>query len=694
MASDLLERKIRALQQQVMALQESGGTGEEALLASLSELGTAIEELWSSSEELRRQSEELAEIHRAASAERQRYLELLDAIPQACVVTDVTGDILEVNAAAEGLFQHARASLTRKPLSVFVHPSDLQGFNGSLHGAAGGAPPSSVELRILPRDRGAVKVRGRVSAVRIGGATAGVRWLLERPAVENDADDAQGRREATYRTMVERTVDVMAVLDSELRIRFGSPSLERLLGCSPDEYLGRPFLDLAHPEEAAAVVAGLRAVLREQDTARSFEQRLRHRHGGFVVVHTVATSMFSEWGEAGVLVTCRDATEIKQAEQLRWEKVKSESLGILAAGVAHDFNNLLQVILGRINLSLRRLAPDSPARPALGQAEVAVRRASELAGDMLTYSGQRHYDMQPRDLSSVLRSYRAHYDATVPARLRFVWNLAETLPPVLVDPEPIREAVRHLIHNAAEAIGERSGTIRVSTRLGELPATSRAFGHLSADHLPGGPHVLCEVCDDGPGMDEETRSRVFDPFYSTKSTGRGLGLSAVLGIMRGHHGGVAVETWRGTGTAVTLAFPVTQRPAAEAPPLPRVRGRNVLVVDDDDLVRELLVDLLTEEGVGVVSAASGAEALSLYSPDEFGLVLLDLTMPGMGGEETLRELRRIDPGTPVVLCSGYACETATRSFEGLDLAGFLQKPYDPALLMEVVRRELRRSGGR
>jgi len=208
--------------------------------------------------------------------------------------------------------------------------------------------------------------------------------------------------------------------------------------------------------------------------------------------------------------------------------------------------------------------------------------------------------------------------------------------------------------------------------------------------------VLCEVRDDGPGMDEETRSRAFDPFFSTKFTGRGLGLPAVLGIIRGHRGALAVETAPGEGAAIILAFPLAARaPAVAPPPRRHTRGATVLVVDDDELVRELLADFLAEAGLAVVVAASGAEAVDLYRarPDEFGLVLLDLTMPGIGGEETLRRLRAIDPGVRIVLCSGYSREEATRGFEELNLAGFLQKPCDSALLLEVVRAQLDRSGG-
>ena len=704
MTADLLETKIRALQRKVESLQ-GGGEGraagdDESPPEALSELGTALEELWVSAEELRQQSEELAAALQDAAAERQRYQELFESVPEAFLVTDLQGVIRAANPAVEMPLLRPRSFLVDKALAVFVPLADRPAFRTVVNSLARtGLEAETREIRLKGRGTTPMPVLARIAPLRqADGKLTGLRWLLRDVTVQKQSEDARRRSEATFRTMVERSVDVMAVVDSELCVRYASPSLERRLGFSPDQYLGRPFLGFAHPQEALAVAEALGAVLQEIGGERRFEQRLRQRDGDWLSVHTVATSMLSEAGEVAVLVTCRDAREMKRDEQLRGERLKAESLGLLAAGVAHDFNNLLEVILGRVDLAQRRLPPDSPARPSLEQAEVAVRRAAELAGKMLTYSGKRPFDLRPLELSAVLWDDRPLCEAGVPANVRVAWELGQSLPPVMADPGAVRQALRHLILNAAESIGELPGSVRVTTRVGELTGGPEAVGRrqFPAGPLPPGPYVLCEVRDDGPGMDEETRSRAFDPFFSTKFTGRGLGLPAVLGIMRGHHGGLAVETAPGEGTAIILAFPVAARaPAVAPPPRPRSHGATVLVVDDDELVRELLADFLAEAGLAVVVAKSGPEALDVYRarPDEFGLVLLDLTMPGMGGEETLRRLRAIDPAARIILCSGYSREEATRGFEDLNLAGFLQKPCDSTLLLEVVRAQLDRSAG-
>ena len=690
MPRDLLETKIRELQRKVAGLrggaEEPGPTDDQGPPEEISELGTALEELWVSAEELRQQSEELAAALQDAAAERHRYQELFESVPEGFLVTDLKGLIREANPAAEALIMRPRSSLVGKALALFVPVTDRAAFRSALNGLTRmGSEAETREIRLKGLGATPVSVVARVAPLRrADGQLTGLRWLLRDVTVQKQSENMRRRSEATFRTVVEGSVDVLIVADSELRVRYASPSLERQLGFPPDQYLGRPLLELAHPQETAALAGGLAAVLREIGSERRFEHRLRQREGGWVSVHTVATSVASGAGDAALLVACRDAREMKRDEQLRAERLKTESLGVLAAGVAHDFNNLLEVVLGRVDLALHRLPADSPARASLEQAEAAVHRAAELAGKMLTYSGNRPFDLRRLDLSAVLREDRPLCEAGVPANVRVTWELGESLPSVMADPGAIRQALRQLILNAAEAIGDLPGSVRLTTRLGDL----------SGSTLPPGPYVLCEVRDDGPGMDEETRARAFDPFFSTKFTGRGLGLPTVLGIMHGHRGGLGLETTPGEGTTVTLAFPLAAGAAAAAStPRPRPRGATVLVVDDDELVRDLLSDFLTEAGLPVVVARSGTEAVDLYRarPDEFGLVLLDLTMPGMGGEETLRRLRAIEPGVRIVLCSGYSREEATQGFEELNLAGFLQKPCDPALLLEVVRAQLGRS---
>ncbi len=248
----------------------------------------------------------------------------------------------------------------------------------------------------------------------------------------------------------------------------------------------------------------------------------------------------------------------------------------------------------------------------------------------------------------------------------------------------------NLVINGAEAIGERSGHVTISIGFETLPGGEKRYSRFTATELDAGRYVFLEVRDDGPGMDEETLSKVFDPFFTTKFVGRGLGLSALLGIVRGHTGGIDVQSEPGKGTTFRLVFPATEEVPEDTKVVASEGGLEgtILVIDDEEIVRNMACEMLVPQGLNVLAAGSGATGLALYKARraDIGLVLLDYSMPGMGGEETFKELRKIDPDVPVILSSGFGQEEATRRFEGRGLAGFIQKPYRLATLLTEVRR--------
>ena len=261
------------------------------------------------------------------------------------------------------------------------------------------------------------------------------------------------------------------------------------------------------------------------------------------------------------------------------------------------------------------------------------------------------------------------------------FNLAADLPAVSADATQIRQIIMNLVINAAEAVGERSGVIAMSTGLTRADAAFLQDAQVGGDQPPG-DYVFLEVADNGCGMNQETLARIFDPFFTTKFTGRGLGLAAVLGIVRGHHGALKVQSEPGRGTIFRLLLPPADGPVEAAPapsPVPRaVSGTGtVLVVEDEETVRIVVARMLESLGLRVVLAANGVEALEQYHANggDLRLVVLDLTMPHMGGEETASELRKLSPDLPVLLMSGYSEHEAMGRFAGKGLAGFIQKPF-------------------
>lgn len=393
-----------------------------------------------------------------------------------------------------------------------------------------------------------------------------------------------------------------------------------------------------------------------------------------------------------------DITALRKAEEERrrmelqvQQAQKLESLGVLAGGIAHDFNNLLMAILGNADLALQDLSEVSPARPMLEEIEIAARRAADLCRQMLAYSGKGRFVLMPINLSEVVSEMVHMLQVSVSKKAVLRFHCAETLPSIEADPTQIRQVIMNLIINASEAIGNRSGVISISTGAMECDRQYLTSTHLD-ESLPEGCYVYLEVTDTGSGMDAETQARIFDPFFTTKFTGRGLGLAAVLGIVRGHRGAIKVYSEPGRGTTFKILFPAIDLPPETIHP-ERFPGEHwcgtgtVLLVDDEETVRTLGKRMLERLGFDVLVACDGREALNLFAAhgEEIVCVILDLTMPHMDGEETFRELRRIRPNVRVVMSSGYNEQEIVQRFAGKSLAGFIQKPYQLARLAATLR---------
>jgi signal transduction histidine kinase/ActR/RegA family two-component response regulator len=389
--------------------------------------------------------------------------------------------------------------------------------------------------------------------------------------------------------------------------------------------------------------------------------------------------------------------EKEMAEQRRLEAVlrqahKIESLGMLAGGVAHDFNNLLVAILGQMSLTLRQLDSQNPARRHVEKAVKAAERAADLAQKMLAYSGRGHFSVQPLDLNALVgQNLTLLATGGLPRNVRIQTDLAAELPLIKADPDQMKQVIQNLILNGAEAIGDRVGVVTIRTGVAEIEtADDPVWQHTSPAFGPG-HYIRLQVQDNGQGMAEEAVAQIFDPFFTMKETGHGLGLAVVLGIVRGHGGAIRVDTELGVGSTFTLLFPVSEAPAGlpapeENTPTP-VSTRLVLVIDDEEPVREAVSDILGEEGIETLQAEDGRSGLELYQAHllEIGLVILDLSMPGMSGQETFRELRQLNSAVPVLLSSGYSREEVARSFGDEGVASFLQKPYSIADLIRKVQ---------
>jgi signal transduction histidine kinase/CheY-like chemotaxis protein len=393
-------------------------------------------------------------------------------------------------------------------------------------------------------------------------------------------------------------------------------------------------------------------------------------------------------------------------ERKMLEAQKLESLGVLAGGIAHDFNNLLAVILGNAELALLDLPPESPARASIAQIEVAARRAAGLTQQMLAYSGRGHFVVGRYDLNALIAEMTELLKASVPKQVALRFALAAQLPLILADATQIRQVVLNLVINAAEAIGERDGSIIVTTRVRQVDRAYLARADLTPD-LAAGMYVELEVADTGHGMDAATQAKIFEPFFTTKFTGRGLGLAAVLGIVRGHRGALTVQSAPGQGTTfrVLLAVaaeesndwdetpPPDRGASTPSPTLAHPSGGVVLIVDDEEHVRAVAARILEQAGYSVLLAADGAAGVELYRArvGQIDCVLLDLTMPRLSGKQTFYELLQLDPNVRVVIMSGYDEQETAERFTELEPAGFLHKPFTIESLHAAIAQALDRA---
>jgi len=373
-----------------------------------------------------------------------------------------------------------------------------------------------------------------------------------------------------------------------------------------------------------------------------------------------------------------------------------ESLGLLAGGIAHDFNNLLTAILGNISLIDRDLNPNHPMKDNVNRVIKASERAANLCRQMLAYSGKGHFVIQPTDLSELVKEMVELLLVSIDNNVVIKYELDDNLPKIDADIAQIQQVVMNLITNANEAMEGKDGVLSIAT--GWLYADQPYLNNIiMAADLAEGNYVYLEVSDNGCGMDQKTIRKIFEPFFTTKFAGRGLGMSALQGIVRGHKGAITVYSELGRGTTFKILIPISKNNAfndqnkeAITSSDWKVDGGYALIVDDDEEVRHMASTILRHLGFDVLEAENGLEAIQLYPQHakDIRFVLLDMSMPKMDGEETFRELRKLNPDVRVILSSGYSETESTQRFHGKGLAGFVQKPYLPDTLQTAAAKAL------
>ncbi len=468
---------------------------------------------------------------------------------------------------------------------------------------------------------------------------------------------------------------------------------ERLYGYTAAEISGQTIDLLFPPGDSASEQA------RSAEETDAFETTVRSKSGDRADISVSVSPIIDVNGNrTGAAVIARDITERKRADRQILQTQKLESLGLIAGGVAHDFNNLLVGILGNASLVLDSLPQSSVNRPMLEVVVDASEKASHLTRQLLAYAGKGRFVIELVNLTSLVREISTLIQTSISKAAHLRLELAQSLPPVEVDPGQLQQVIMNLVINAAEAIPEgQTGTVLVTTEVHDVDEQYLAQ-NFAGEKLSPGRYVSLEVHDTGTGMSEEVRARIFDPFFTTKFTGRGLGLAAVMGIVRGHKGTIRVYSVPGKGTTFKVLLPASGNTAIPNDNRDRhhaVGGTGtILVVDDEEVVRKTCKSSLERYGYTVLTADDGKEGVELFRgrSREISAVILDMTMPVMSGEEAFRHLRAIRPDIRIVVSSGYNEVEAIRRFTARGIAAFIQKPYTAAKLAQVLKDVLTENG--
>jgi PAS domain S-box-containing protein len=643
---------------------------------------------------------------------------VLEAAPEAMIIFDANHRIRSVNTEAEKLFGYSRIDLIGQPmarLSPEWFTVKATAVNEILCATKAGITfPAEVSLKPVETgeagtvvsvirditERKLAQENARRITLELERQVADrTRELMIDIAERRRAEQALRESEQSLRIAIRAAALGLWRIDVERETMHISPLTCEIFnlqeGGAPDgfrEISLAAWKERIHPEDRAGAVQELERCVAQLCDYES-EYRILYPDGAVHWIFAKGQPFPSEEGRPMLVVgIAQDITHRKLAQDADRHRQKLESLGILAGGIAHDFNNLLTGILGNASLLLDAAAEGSFEAQSLGELVNAAERAAQLTRQMLAYSGRVKFVTNQIVVGDEAREIAALVRASIPKHVRVHFDLGENEPRIDGDKSQIQQLLMNLVINAAEAIGPEGGNVRISTRRQRLG--KRTPGFYPAEELPAGSYLVLEVQDDGHGMTDDTRARIFDPFFTTKFTGRGLGLAAALGIVRGHRGGITVESAPGAGTTFRICLPVSDKAAAteveEASPAAYKGHGTILVVDDEWVVRKVAKNSLERYGYRVLLAEDGQQAVDIFAANtkSISLVLLDMEMPGMGGAEALKKIRLACPDVTVVASSGYSEAEAMEQF-GQGLAGFLQKPYLAQQLAAKVHSVLR-----
>ena len=513
---------------------------------------------------------------------------------------------------------------------------------------------------------------------------AGERWQRRR------AEEALRKSEERAQLLLEHISDVVMVVDDALRIGYVSPSVRHLLDYMPTELVGRPCLDIVHPEDAGATETFLRDALRRRGPLQPHQLRVRPRNGDWRLLEIGVTSLAGRTDMGGVLLTGRDVTDRRRMEQALQQAQRMDSIGQLAGGVAHDFNNILTAILGFSEILIDDASPGTDTRLDLEAIQKAAQHGASLSRQLLAFSRRQMLDLKILDLGEVVRDFERMIGRVLGEQIRWRAQADADLWHVKADRGQLEQVLMNLAVNARDAMPD-GGALSIETRNATIEG-----GASDPSHTPGA-YVRFSVKDTGVGMDADTQARIFEPFFTTKAPGRGtgLGLATVYGIVKQSGGFIDVESEPGQGTTFHIYLPAVADGAVDASPAaprPATSGESasILLIEDDAALRRLLARSLERVGHRVSDAADSEEALAILAKDAaIDMLITDAVLPGQSGPNFARQVESDRPSLRVLFISGYSDDAILRLGLLNEQEAFLQKPFGPRTFVHKVQQVLR-----
>ncbi|MDR3581408.1 MAG: PAS domain S-box protein [Oryzomonas sp.] len=630
---------------------------------------------------------EFSHSRKAVEQELEEFFTFFETSSDLMCIADISGHFKALNPSWEMTLGYSNEELISKPYVDFIHPDDKEKTLGVIQqNLKLGIPLFNFENRYRCKDGTYKWFSWRSNSFPEKEVTYAIAHdITERKQMELEREQ--------YYTFFKTSSDMMCIADPNGAFISVNPACTEILGYSEAELASKPFIDFIHPDDKQKT---LDEMARQQKIGSSlaFENRYICKDG---------SCCWLSWGavynkdENRTYAIARDITDRKKLEeenllleQQLQHAQKLESLGVLAGGIAHDFNNILTSIIGNADLALMKINPESPVIHNLHNIEQAASRAADLAKQMLAYSGKGKFVIKDLDLSRLLEEMLHMLEVSISKKAVLRLNLSPNLPPVEADATQMHQIIMNLVINASEAIGDKSGVIAITTGCMDCDK-SYLEGTWLADNIDEGLYDFLEITDTGCGMSKETMAKIFDPFFTTKFTGRGLGMSAVMGIVRGHKGAIRVYSEPNKGTTFKILLPASAKPV-ELFNIDSSKNNwkgegKVLLVDDEETVRGIGKEMLAELGFTTITANDGREAIEIFkqTPD-IVLVILDLTMPHVDGEQCFRELKRLKSDVKIIMSSGFNEQEVTQKFAGKGLAGFIQKPYKLSMLKDVIQK--------